>query len=322
VITLYQFHWSHFVEKVRWALEYKGLPWSTVDVDPFTLRQMRHLRCPLVLESGQKVYTVPVISDAATGVVIADSARILDYLEQTYPTPALYPAAAGDRAEMTRLMLWLDSTLGLAGRRLAYTQIALEHPEILAGLFIPQLGGGRDLGAFKARLGGLIIAGVLSRRFRFRFNRADRVFEKLEQCLLIAAQRLSGRPFLVGECFTAADLTLAALLRPAMLVPFFRDHPRLQGLMEWRLRLLHEHDRETRIGYEIAMDEVRRRRGWALGRVKWLPGPSRESIPAEIPSIAVARNDQQSMGRWPLLKSPFWYLRLATSSGLGRTDYR
>lgn len=321
MITLYQFHWSHFVEKVRWALDYKGLQWSAVDVDPFTLRQMRHLRCPLTLESGRKLYTVPVISDAATGVVLADSSRILDYLETTYPTPALYPADPDERAEMTRWMLWLDSTLGLTGRRLGYTQIALEHPEILSGLFIPHLVGARGLGAFKSRLGGVVIAGVLSRRFRFRCNRVDRVFEQLEQCLLRVAQRLSAHPYLVGERFTAADLTLAALLRPAMLVPFFRDHPGLQGLWQWRLQQLHEHQRETHVGYEKAMDAARRRRGWALGHVKWLTGPSQAGVPAEIPSITVAQNDQQSMGRWPLLKSPYWYLRLAATCGLGRTAY-
>jgi hypothetical protein len=147
------------------------------------------------------------------------------------------------------------STLGLTGRRLGYTQLALEHPDILSGLF------------------------------------------------------------------TAADLTLAALLRPAMLVPFFRDHPRLQGLLQWRLQQLHEHKRETHVSYEKALDAVRRRRGWALGRVKWLTGPSQAGVPAEIPSISVARNDQQSMGRWPLLKSPYWYLRLAATCGLGRTAY-
>ena len=47
MITLYQLHWSHFVEKVRWALDYKGLEWTAVDVDPFTKRQMAHLKCPL-----------------------------------------------------------------------------------------------------------------------------------------------------------------------------------------------------------------------------------------------------------------------------------
>jgi glutathione S-transferase len=39
MITLYQLHWSHYVEKVRWALDYKNVEWSAVDVDPFTKRR-------------------------------------------------------------------------------------------------------------------------------------------------------------------------------------------------------------------------------------------------------------------------------------------
>ena len=322
MITLYQLHWSHFVEKVRWALDYKGLEWTAVDVDPFTKREMRHLKCALPLESGGKAYTVPAISDAATGAALADSAKILDYLEQTYPTPALYPAGADGREEMTRWMLWLDSTVGLIARRLGYTQIALEHPGILAGLFLPGQFGAGDLTTFKARVGGTIIAGVLSRRFRFAFNRADRVYEELEQCLLMAADRLRSRRFLVGERFTAADLTLATLMRPAVLVPYFRDHSRLRALWEWRQRLLQEHGREAEVGYEKALQEVRRGRGWTLGQVRWLAREGTdEAVPHEIPSIAVARNDQHPVGRWPVVTGPLGYARLKATCGLGRMAY-
>jgi len=52
MITLYQLHWSHFVE-VRWALDYKGIEWSAVDVDPFTKQQMRHLRCQTTPRASQ-----------------------------------------------------------------------------------------------------------------------------------------------------------------------------------------------------------------------------------------------------------------------------
>lgn len=324
MITLYQLHWSHFVEKVRWALDYKGLKWTAVDVDPFTKREMRHLKCALPLESGGKAYVVPAISDAATGAALADSAKILDYLEQTYPTPALYPEDAGDCSEMTRWMLWLDSTVGLLARRLGYTQIALEHPGILAGLFLPGKFGAGDLTTFKARVGGTIIAGVLSRRFRFAFNRADGVYEELERCLLMAAERLRGRHYLVGERFTAADLTLAALMRPAMLVPYFREHSRLQGLWEWRQRLLEEHGREAEVGYEKALGEVRRSRGWMLGQVRWLAAAQapEEVIAGEIPRIAVARNDQHPVGRWPVVTGPLGYVRLKATCGLGRMAYR
>jgi glutathione S-transferase len=322
MITLYQLHWSHYVEKVRWALDYKGVEWSAIEVDPFSKREMRHLQCQTTLDSGRQLHTVPTMHDQRTGSVLSESSRILDYLERTYPTPALYPSDPVERGEVSRWMLWLDSTLGLAARRLAYTQIALEHPGILAELFVPRIVAGSGAGSLKARLAGAVIAGVLTRRFRFQYNRADRVFEQLEHCLLIATERLASRPYVVGNRFTAADLTLAALLRPATLVPFFQDHPRLQQLFDWRATQLREHHRETRVGYEAALHDIRRRRGWGLGAVRWLPGENRDPVCGEIPDLPTARNDQQSVGRWPLITGPLSYLRLTQTSGLGRTAYR
>jgi glutathione S-transferase len=40
MITLYLHHWSHYVEKVRWALDYKGVRWTAVEVEPFSKREM------------------------------------------------------------------------------------------------------------------------------------------------------------------------------------------------------------------------------------------------------------------------------------------
>jgi glutathione S-transferase len=323
MITLYQFHWSHYVEKVRWALDYKGVRWTAVEVEPFSKREMLHLRCELMLDSGRKLYAVPTIHDKDTGTVISDSSRILDYLERTYPQEPLYPQGADATAEMKRWMLWLDSTLGLAARRLAYTQITLEHPGILATLFIPQKVDAHNAEAIKGSLSGAVIGGVLSQRFRFTHNQSDRVFENLEQCLLIIAQRLGSRRYLVGERFTAADLTLAALLRPVMLLPFFRKHSELQELFAWRRSLLEVHRREARNFYETALHEIRQRRGWALGDVRWLSRrpDERKPVPTQIPEMVVARNDQQSVGRWPLLSGPAWYLQLKATCGLGRTAY-
>jgi glutathione S-transferase len=323
MITLYQLHWSHFVEKVRWALDYKGVKWSALDVDPFTKRQMQHLQCKTTLDSGSRLYTVPTIHDEATGAVVGESSAILGYLEKTYPSPSLYPEDETERSEVSRWMLWLDSTLGLAARRLAYTQLALEHPGYLGELFVPHIvkaGGARTL---KGKLAGTIIAGVLSRRFRFRHNHADKVFEQLEPCLLFAAERISTQPYLVGRRFTAADITLAALLRPITLVPYFRDHPRLQQLFDWRAKQLEAHRRESQVGYEKALDEVRQRRGWALGALSWLPstGRSDRSAFTEVPAVTAASNDQQGVGRWPVIRGPFWYLRLMSASGLGRIPY-
>ena len=310
MILLYQLHWSHYVEKVRWALDFKGVEWQAVEVNPFSKREMRHLRCKTQLDNGRKEYTVPTIHDQATGAVLSESSSIVEYLEQTHPAPSLHLSD-----EVKRWMLWFDSTLGLAARRLAYTQIALEHPAILTGLFLPEI----PADSFKAGVAGRIIAGVLTRRFRFRHNRADRAFEQLEQCLLTAAERLSARSYLVGEQFSAADLTLAALMRPVVLIPYFRNHPRLQRLFEWRMQQLREHHRTEQIGYESSLHEVRTRRGWTFGAIPWLSPQASATV--EVPALAAARNDQQTVGRWPLFTGLFEYLRLKQTCELGRKAY-
>jgi glutathione S-transferase len=254
--------------------------------------------------------------------VLSESSEILAYLERQYPSPALYCESQPERDEVMQWVRWFDSDVGLAARRLAYTQIALEHPGYLGHLFVPHITGAAGAHGFKARLAGRIIGGVLTQRFRFHCIREDRVYEKLEQCLLFTARRLSARRYLVGERFTAADLTLAALLRPTAIVPYFREHPRLQSLYEWRAALLREQGREARAGYEAAVHEVRRKRGWSLGAVSWIGGRADESSIDQIPAPSGVRNDQQAVAGWPLITGLLWYRRLRATCGLGRTPYR
>jgi len=319
-ITLYQFHWSHFVEKIRWALDYKGVEWRAVEVEPFSKRQMRDLACKTTLDSGSTLHTVPTIHDESTGTVLGESSDILAYLERQYPTPALYPDSQSERDEVLRWLPWLDTEVGLAARRLAYTPLALEHPGYLAELFLPRSFPAGSASGFKARLAGAIIGGVLTQRFRFHLIREERAYEQLEQCLLFIARRLDSQRFLVGNRFTAADLAFAALVRPTTVVPYFRNHPRLQNLYAWREALLRAQRRESQVGYEAALHTVRQRRGWSLGRVSWIVEPAQESALTEIPAISRARNDQQAVTRWPVINGLLWYRRLKATCGLQRAS--
>ena len=61
-------------------------------------------RSPVEEVSGQPL--VPVIVD--DGQVVADSARILEHLEERYPDPPLYPAHPARRAEMDVFIEWFN----------------------------------------------------------------------------------------------------------------------------------------------------------------------------------------------------------------------
>ena len=82
MITLYQFPISHYCEKVRWALDYKKIPYQTVNWIPGP-----HL---FKAKKIAKKTSVPIIKDGE--IVVQDSTNIINYLDQKYPTHALTPA--------------------------------------------------------------------------------------------------------------------------------------------------------------------------------------------------------------------------------------
>lgn len=82
MIQLYQFPLSHYCEKVRWALDYKRIPYKIKNLLPGP-----HL---LTIKKIAPKTTVPVIVDA--GQVVQDSTQIISYLDAREP---IKPHAAG-----------------------------------------------------------------------------------------------------------------------------------------------------------------------------------------------------------------------------------
>lgn len=96
-ITLWRAPLSANVERVALALAHKDL-----DVESVVISYDD--RSAVEAVSGQGL--VPVISD--DGMVLADSPRILEYLEERYPSPPLFPAAAAARAEVDVFVDWFN----------------------------------------------------------------------------------------------------------------------------------------------------------------------------------------------------------------------
>ncbi|WP_430387735.1 glutathione S-transferase family protein [Dyella sp. 20L07] len=313
MIDLYKLHWSHYVEKVRWALDFKQLPWRGIDIVAFTKKEMRRFDCK---------QTVPLIHDTATDVAISDSSPIIRYLDETYPERPLFPRDAIDRERVWQWMLRLDSTLGLYARRLGYTQVIMECPQTLARLFLPNFCGGLFARRGWRVLASPIVGMMLTLRFRFHRNRHDRIYEQLETLLLSVAEVIDRDGFLVGRQFTAADITLASLLRPLRIVPYFRQHPRLTALFAWQERLFGEHQRDVSFPYEDAIRAQRERSGTMRGLVRWMrPHGDNHGDALAEECLEVASNDIHSVSYGTVLLGLPAYLKLRWFSGVARVPY-
>src|SRR5262245_47193331 len=100
-VVLWHFPISHFNEKVRWALDWKGIAHRrrvlTLDYLPRALWATGRPTLPIVLIDA---------------VAIGDSTRIIEALEKRWPEPKLYPAAEAERRRALELEDFFDEELG------------------------------------------------------------------------------------------------------------------------------------------------------------------------------------------------------------------
>jgi glutathione S-transferase len=96
-VQVYRIPFSTNVERVALAAGHKGLGVEWIDVDAAD-------RTPVEAASGQAL--VPVLVDG--DVVLADSPKIVEYLEERHPDPPLYPADAARRAEVEVFVDWFN----------------------------------------------------------------------------------------------------------------------------------------------------------------------------------------------------------------------
>lgn len=144
VIRLYRADWSTNCERVGLALAHKGLEADSVLITYDD-------RSAVEAVSGQGL--VPVIDH--DGEVVADSTRIIRWLEERHPEPALFPADPAAKREVDEFIVWFNAEWKAISGRLEYE---LERPdpdadavERLAaiqqahlGRFEELLGGGRE----------------------------------------------------------------------------------------------------------------------------------------------------------------------------------
>lgn len=205
MITLYQFVISHYCEKVRWALDYKELPYRTVNYIPGPHALQVRLFAPAT--------SVPVIQDGKN--IVQDSSIILDYLDRVYPLKPLSPSSEKERQEVIEWEKFCDREIGLHLRRFLYHTL-LEDKKTVVRLFVQD---GPFYAPFFYALFFPVIRRVMIKMMNINEKTAKTSEERLVRGIEKINQRVKNNRYLVGDRLTRADITAASLLAPICMPP-------------------------------------------------------------------------------------------------------
>jgi glutathione S-transferase len=207
VPVLWQLEVSHYVEKVRWALDCKRVPHIRRSLLPgFHTVEAKRL-------TGD-TSTVPVLT--IDGRSIGDSTQIIAVIEQRWPAPPLYPEDAAQLRRALELEEFFDAELGPHIRRAFYHEL-LPHPELAVPLFTR--GDPRAARTLLEQFPTLR-AGI-QQKFEISPEAAADSRAKMVAAIDRLEREISPTGYLVGDSFTVADLTAAALLYPVARPPEF-----------------------------------------------------------------------------------------------------
>ncbi len=221
---LYQFKRSHYNEKARWALDHKRLPHTRHSLLPgphkFSVTRLSGQAQVPVLRHGRKI--------------IAGSARIIDYLEQLVPEPALYPHSPDALAKAQAIQACFDAEVGPAVRCAAFSDL-MDDP----GYFALTFSDDRSLATRAVYRALLPVTQALMKR---DLGITSATIEPARATVRAALDRVvedsRATGYLVGDAFSVADLTAAALLMPAVQPPEGPTYPepRAAVALRWAAR--------------------------------------------------------------------------------------
>jgi glutathione S-transferase len=208
VPVLWQLQLSHYNEKVRWALDHKRIPHIRRSLLP-GLHALKARRL-----TGD-TRTTPVLT--LDGRSIGDSTRIIAVIEERWPQPPLYPEDEVPRRRALQLEEFFDEELGPHIRRAAYQEL-LARPDLVVPLFTH---GQRLAARILLRAAFPVLRAGMRRRLDIEAGAAEASREKTVAAMDRLEDEIRPSGYLVGDSFTIADLTAAALFYPVVLPPEF-----------------------------------------------------------------------------------------------------
>ena len=189
---------SHFCEKARWALDRTEVAYRE---EPHVA--LLHWSATLRFGGGRMVPKL-VTRDS----ILSSSTEILHFADELLPPPLrLFPSDPTLAAEVTQRVDDFDRTLGPAVRRWLYWLLLPHRSEAVA--LLASAGP-----AWQQRVTPVlfpVMRALMRRGMNVQEKPAERSRQRIEATFAAVAERLAdGHKFLVGDKFSAADLTFAA----------------------------------------------------------------------------------------------------------------
>ena len=165
----------------------------------------------LIARFGQKA--MPILRHE--GHVLKNSAAVLDYVEQTWPDPPLYPENPALREQALEIQKWFDEEIGPAVRRAGFHEF-LPHTEYSAR----RIATGRSEWQQKLYVGAFpAIRAVMMLDMQISATGAEAGCALTQEALDFVAGNSERTGYLIGNQFSVADLTAATILFPTCLPP-------------------------------------------------------------------------------------------------------
>jgi glutathione S-transferase len=224
---------SHYCEKARWALDATGVPYHEEAHAPVAHR---------FATRAVGATTVPVL--VHEGGVVNDSTDIAHYADGlAQPQRRLLPEDAEARARVLALEDELDETIGKDARVVGYW--ALLSNGKVARAFVGQM-------LLRVPLTPYLVAplfrAMIFSRYKVSEERARAAEERVRATFARLGPTVQKEGYLVGNRFTLADLTLAALSAPLLAPP---EHPMTSRLSFPGLEALRTELRDTPVGRHV-----------------------------------------------------------------------
>ena len=199
---------SHYCEKARRALDYKGIPFQAVAIMPgfhmITVRRYAPGTSVPVLLNGNEV---------AQG-----SSEIINYLEQKFPFRSLTPTDADERRACLVIEKAMDKRLGENIRQVFYYGL-LAYPEFISYCFT------HSMPRVKQVIISLLYPGlrhILYKTYVISAAKVGQARREFDIAMGEIEKTLERRQYLVGERFTRTDLSVASMLSLLVMPP---EHP-------------------------------------------------------------------------------------------------